>query len=62
MSKHWIAGAVRHPGALTRKAKSAHMGTQSFARKHMHDSGITGKQARLALTLAKMHHGGKRGD
>lgn len=58
---HWIAGAIRHKGALTRKAKKAHMGTQAYAHAHAHDSGTTGRQARLALTLAKMHHGRRRG-
>lgn len=60
MSKHgntkrrqWMQGAVKHPGALTRKAKAAHMGTQAYAHKHAHDSGTTGKQARLAITFSK---------
>lgn len=57
MAKNWIAGAIRHKGALTRKAKRAHMGTVQFARAHVHDKGTTGKQARLALTLRKFHHG-----
>jgi len=52
----WIQGAIKHPGAFTKKAKAAHMGTQAFAKKHAHDSGTLGKQARLAQTLSKMHH------
>jgi len=51
----WIKGAIKHPGAFTKKAKAAHMGTQAFAKKHAHDSGTLGKQARLAQTLNKMH-------
>ena len=51
----WIQKAIKHPGAFTKKAKAAHMGTQAFAKKHAHDSGTLGKQARLAQTLAKMH-------
>lgn len=52
----WIQGAIKHPGAFTKKAKAAHMGTQAFAKKHAHDSGTLGKQARLAQTLSKMRH------
>lgn len=52
--KNWIAGAVKRPGALTRKAKAAGMGVQEFATKHQHDSGRTGKQAPLAKTFSKM--------
>ena len=52
----WIQKAIKHPGAFTKKAKAAHMGTQAFAKKHAHDSGTLGKQARLAQTLSKMHH------
>ena len=52
----WIQKAIKHPGALTKKAQSAGMSTSAFAKKHAHDSGTTGKQARLAQTLSKMHH------
>ena len=52
----WIQKAIKHPGALTKKAQSAGMSTSAFAKKHAHDSGTTGKQARLAQTLGKMHH------
>lgn len=51
----WIQKAIKHPGALTRKAKAAGQSTSAFAKAHAHDSGTTGKQARLAQTLAKMH-------
>ena len=50
----WISQAIKRPGALTRKAKAAGMGTMAFARKKRHAVGRTGKQARLALTLSKM--------
>jgi len=53
--KRWIAGAIKRPGALTRKAKAAGMGVQAFARKHRHAPGRLGRQARLALTLRKFH-------
>jgi len=52
--KKWIAGAIKRPGALTRKAKAAGMGVQAYARKMRGASGRTGKQARLAITLKKI--------
>ena len=55
MAKKFIAGAIRHPGALTKKAKAAGESPMAFAAEHKGDKGTTGKQARLALTLRKMH-------
>jgi hypothetical protein len=55
MARKWIAGAIEHPGALTRKAKAAGQSTMAYAREHEHDEGTTGKQARLALTLRGFH-------
>jgi hypothetical protein len=57
MAKNWIKGAVRHPGALTRKAKAAGKSPMAFAREHKGDKGTTGRQARLALTLRTIAHG-----
>lgn len=54
MKKHWISKAIKHPGALTKKANAAGESPMEYAREHQHDSGTTGKQARLALTLRKM--------
>jgi len=54
-AKHWIAGAIKHPGALTRKAKAAGESTSAFAQAHKHDSGKTGQQARLANILRSLH-------
>lgn len=54
MKKKWIAGAVKHPGALRKAAKSAGMSTMEYASKHAHDSGKTGARARLALTFSKL--------
>jgi len=51
----WIQKAIKRPGAFTRKAKAAGMSVQAFARKKRHAAGRLGKQARLALTLKKMH-------
>lgn len=53
-AKKWIAGAIKRPGALTRKAKAAGMSTMAFARKMRRAPGRTGRQARLALTLRKI--------
>lgn len=50
-ARHFMATAVKHPGALRRKAKAAHMTTSEFAHKHEHDKGITGRQARLAIVF-----------
>lgn len=58
MAKHWIKGAIKHPGALTRKADKAGESVGEFARAHEHDSGKTGEQARLAETLRGMHRRG----
>lgn len=54
MAKNWIKGAIKNPGALTKKATSAGQSPMQFARSHKGDSGTTGKQARLAITLSKM--------
>jgi hypothetical protein len=51
MAKNWIAGAVKHKGALTRSAKAAGMSPMAFAEAHEHDSGTTGQRARLAIEL-----------
>ena len=58
---NWIAGAIKHPGAFTKKAKAAGEGVQEFAHEKEHAKGKTGKQARLALTLKglKSHAKGK---
>ncbi len=53
--KNWIQGAIKHPGALKAKAKRAGETTSEFEQEHKHDSGTTGRQARLAITLKKLH-------
>jgi hypothetical protein len=55
--KKWIAGAIKHPGAFTAKAKKAGKSVAEFAAMHKHSKGVLGKQARLAITLRGMHHG-----
>jgi hypothetical protein len=54
--KFWIKDAIKHPGALTKKAKKDKESPMEYAREHEHSSGKTGKQSRLALVLKKMHH------
>ena len=53
----WIKGAIKHPGALRAKAQAAGESTHQFAEQHKGDSGTTGQQSRLGLTLMGMHGG-----
>ena len=53
--KNWIAGAIKHPGAFSAEAKAAGESTHKYAEEKKDASGTTGKRARLALTLEKMH-------
>lgn len=55
MAKHWIAGAIKHPGAMTAAAKREGVSNSTYEQEHKGDSGKAGKRARLALTLKKMH-------
>jgi len=56
--KKWIQGATEGAhGQFREKAEKAGKSTAEFAKEHEHDSGKTGKQARLAETLMGMHHG-----
>ena len=59
MAKNWIKGAIKHPGALRKKAKAAGMSTGAFAAKVRADKGhhystLTHRQANLAKTLGKL--------
>jgi len=56
--KHWIQGAIKHPGALHKqlgipKGQKIPAKTLSKAAKA---GGTLGRRARLAQTLKKMHH------
>ena len=59
VAKKWIAGAIEHPGAFTKKAKAAGMSTSAYAAKVLKPgskaSTRTKRQANLARTLKKMH-------
>jgi hypothetical protein len=57
----WIAGAIKHPGALTAAAKKAGAYNEeketinkAWIRKQAAGSGVTAKRAQLARTLARM--------
>lgn len=56
--KKWIQGAIKRPGAFTKKAKAAKEGVQAYAKKVSANPGKyserTVKQANLAKTLSKM--------
>ena len=56
---NWIKGAIKHPGAFTKKAKGAGMSVAAYAN-HVLEEGSgastqTKRQASLAKTLRKMH-------
>jgi hypothetical protein len=51
--KKWIQGAIKRPGALTKKAKASGMTPMAYARAHKHSKGLTGQQARAALNMQK---------
>jgi hypothetical protein len=60
MAKKWIAGAIKHPGALTRKAKAAGMSLAAFEAHPPKGIGTTTqREINLAKTLATFHHKGR---
>lgn len=50
----WIKGAIKHPGAFTKKAKAAGKSVAAYAKEKAGAPGALGKQARLAQTLSKL--------
>jgi len=50
---NFISSAIKHPGALTRKAQSAGMSINAYAQAHKGDSNQTGRQARFYLGVLK---------
>lgn len=58
MAKNWIAGAIKHPGALHRElgVKEGHKIPASKLRAAASKGGVEGKRARLAETLKGFHH------
>lgn len=57
--KKWIQEAIKHPGALrkTLGAKKGEPIPQGKLEAAAEKGGKTGKRARLAMTLRKMHKG-----
>jgi len=57
MARKWIKGAIKHPGALRRtlKVKKGKKIPASKLRAAAKKGGVTGRRARLALTLRRMH-------
>jgi hypothetical protein len=55
MAKKWITGAIKRKGAFTAKAKRTGKSVGAFAQKEKGASGLTGQQARLAITLRRMN-------
>jgi hypothetical protein len=53
-NKNWIQNAIKRPGAFTAKAKRAGISVKELAEDKKDAGDTTGKQARLALTLAKL--------
>jgi hypothetical protein len=57
--KNWIAGAIKHPGALREKLgvkKGEKIPAKKLAAAKKSKNPTTRKQANLAETLKKMHH------
>ena len=52
--KKWIQGAVKHPGALTKAAKRAHVSNSKYEEEHKHDSGKAGQRARFAIIMSHL--------
>lgn len=56
MAKKWIAGAIKHPGALTRKADAAHETVSEYeAHPPKNASTQTKREIALAETLKHLH-------
>jgi len=58
-TRRWIKGAIKRPGALTRKAKAAGQSVNSFCAGRMKGSSRTARQCRLAKTLRGMPKRGR---
>jgi hypothetical protein len=51
----WIQGAIKHPGALTAKAKAAGESLAQYMRE-AHKNPTTRRQVAMAKTLMAMNH------
>jgi len=55
MAKKWIAGAIKHPGALTKKAKAVGMSVSAYINNPPQGvSTQTKRQINLAKTLKRL--------
>lgn len=54
MSKHWIKGAIKHPGVEKAAAKKAGESTHEYMEDHKDAPGKAGARARLGLRLSRM--------
>jgi len=62
-AKKWISGVIKHPGALTRKAKGAGMSVSAYIANPPKGISLqTQRQINLAKTLKKLprHHGPRK--
>lgn len=59
MAEKWIQGAIKHPGALTRKAKAAGESLSQYMGE-AHRDPTTRRQIALVRTLKAMHHRKKK--
>jgi len=60
MAKKWIQSAIKHPGALTEKAKAAGMSVSAYiAHPPKGISTTTKHEINLAKTLATLHRRGR---
>ena len=53
-AEHFIQRMHMKKGALTEKANRAGETPMEFAQEHKHDSGETGSESRLAITLRRL--------
>lgn len=63
MAKNWIAGAIKHPGALRRSAKRGEVSKSGklnlgkmAARARRTGNTLLARRVNLAKTLGRMHH------
>ena len=56
MAKKWMQKLHLKKGAFTAQARRAGKSVHAMAEAHKHDSGKTGKRARLALVFSKTKH------
>lgn len=59
MAKNFIKGAIKRPGALTRKAAAAGMSNAEWAAAHRNDPGLDGQEARFYFVLQGVRPGKK---